>query len=221
MRLLAITDLHGNEAALERILADAGPVEIVFLGGDLTTFGSPDDAERLIAAARHAASRHAAPRVLAVAGNCDSAEIQQRLAQLGVSLHACGLVLGEIGLHGLSAIPPWKRRMYQLTEEELEAALRAGHLQLAGARVHCILAHAPPYGLSLDQVSFGRHAGSKALRTFIEETRPSLAVCGHVHESRGVEKLGPTTVVNCGYAARGYYAVIDVDDEAAVQLRRA
>jgi Icc-related predicted phosphoesterase len=208
--------LHGNLAALERILADAGPVDAILLGGDITHFGSPADAQ---AAVRLAQTSGAA--VLAVAGNCDSPEIDRHLVQMGVSLHARGVSLDAIGLHGLSAIPPWRAGMHQFTEEELAAALEAGFAQLGGAAKHGMLVHVPPHGLSLDRIVLGRHAGSTAVRAFVEKAEPCLVVCGHIHESAGVEQLGPTTVVNCGYAAVGHYARIDVDDQVKVGLHRA
>jgi hypothetical protein len=36
MKLLALTDLHGNVGQLDAILEAAGPVDIVLLGGDIT-----------------------------------------------------------------------------------------------------------------------------------------------------------------------------------------
>ncbi len=209
MRLVCITDLHGRLSALERILADAGPAEAVLLGGDLTTFGSPGDAERIVAAAQ----RHTAT-VLAVAGNCDSAAIEERLGQMGVGFHGRGIVCEAVGIHGLSAIPPWKRGMYQLTEEELAAALQAGHAAIAGARQHVLLAHVPPRGLRADRTFFWKHAGSTAVREFIERTQPALVLCGHIHEGHGIESLGRTTVANCGYAGHGDYAVAELNGDS-------
>jgi hypothetical protein len=227
MRLVCITDLHGRLSPLERILADAGPAEAILLGGDLTTFGSPGDAERIVAAAQ----RHGAT-VLAVAGNCDSAAIDERLGQIGVGLHGRGIVWAVpkkgtvpffgLGIHGLSAIPPWKRGMYQLTEEELAAALQAGYAAIQGARQHVLLAHVPPRGLRSDRTFFWKHAGSMAVREFVERTQPALVLCGHIHEGRGIESLGRTTVANCGYAGHGDYAVADLDGETVqVTLRTA
>jgi Icc-related predicted phosphoesterase len=219
MKFLCITDLHDSRAALERILADAaaaGPVDLVLLGGDITQFGPPEDAERLVRQAQAAG----AP-VLAVAGNCDSPAIDRRLVELGISLHGRGLVRGDVGIHGLSAIPPWQRNMHQFTEEELADALRAGYAQVAGAAHHVVLAHVPPHGGKLDRTHFFQHVGSKALRAFIEETHPELVVCGHIHEGRGIEHLGRTTVVNCGAAFGGYYALAEVGEAVTVELRRA
>jgi len=35
------------------------------------------------------------------------------------------------------------------------------------------------------------------------------------------EHFGPTTVVNCGLAASGYYTLAEVGEEVKVELRRA
>ena len=130
-----------------------------------------------------------------------------------------------MGVHGVSAIPPWIAKMHQSTEEELAAALEAGYQQVARAAVHCVLTHVPPHGLGVDRAFFGRHLGSKALRAFVERREPALVVCGHIHEGRGVERVGRTTVVNCGYGAKGHYALVEVDHEVdhevTVELRQA
>lgn len=218
MRLLCISDLHGSREALERILARAAPAEMVLLGGDLTHLGSPEDAEQIVRQARASGAT-----VRAVAGNCDSAEIERRLAQLGVSLHGRGELFGTVGLHGLSGMPPWRSHMYQFGEDELAGLLRAGHAQIAGAARHLVLSHAPPYRSKLDRTHFFKHVGSRALRAFIDRVQPLLVVCGHIHEGRGVERLGRTTLVNCGMAGRGYYAVAEVaevDEHVEVDLRR-
>lgn len=216
MKLLCITDLHGNEAALRQVLRDAGPVDAILLGGDLTTFGGPDDAERLIACARG----YGAP-VWAVAGNCDSPEIDARLAALGVGLHGRGVHVRGVGIHGLSGIPPWRTTMYEFSEEELFGALRAGHESLASAEQHVLLAHCPPYGCRVDRTTLFQHVGSTAVRSFIDTAQPALAFCGHVHEARGVEQLGATVVVNCGAGTKGYYAVAEIGDTLHVENRRA
>jgi Icc-related predicted phosphoesterase len=54
--------------------------------------------------------------------------------------------------------------------------------------------------------------GSSVIRTFIEREQPDLVLCGHIHESRGVDEIGETQIVNPGPVAEGHYAVVDVDD---------
>ena len=87
-------------------------------------------------------------------------------------------------------------------------------------RRHVVLSHVPPQGIKLDRTHFFQHVGSSALREFVEKTQPALVVCGHVHESRGVDMIGSTTVVNCGPAGSGYYAIAEIDDQVRVDLHR-
>jgi Icc-related predicted phosphoesterase len=47
--------------------------------------------------------------------------------------------------------------------------------------------------------SGGRHLGSEAVLRAIEDKRPRLAVCGHIHDAWGQEsRIGGTRVVNLG-----------------------
>ncbi len=212
MRLVGIADLHGKLAAMEKILQVAAPVDAVLLAGDITHFGTPEQAEQIVCKAQESC-----PHVFAVAGNCDSHAIGERLANLGVSVHARGAVVQTVGIHGLAAIPTWKSGMYQMTEEQLSESLSAGLEAVAGLPARILLTHVPPFGTSVDRAFLGRHCGSRALRDFVEAHRPCLLVCGHIHESVGIEQLGSTTVVNCGPASRGSYAVVELTIHSAAE----
>jgi Icc-related predicted phosphoesterase len=217
MRLLCITDLHGSATALARILAHAGPTDLVLLGGDITNFQSPDRAERLVQQAQVTGVP-----VLAVAGNCDSPQIDQRLAEMGVSLFGRSAIRNGVGFYGVSAMPPWTGTMYELTESQIETALTAGRTEVLRHHLatEVILSHPPPRGL-VDRTRSGQHVGSTALRSFIERHRPILVVSGHIHEARGVDRWESTTVVNCGLAGAGCYALVELSAAVAVQLRQA
>src|SRR3989304_5547364 len=78
MKILGVTDIHNRIENLQRILKDAGQADLVLLGGDLTNFGTPENAENIV----HLAQSSKVP-VLAVAGNCDSALIAPRLLGRG------------------------------------------------------------------------------------------------------------------------------------------
>jgi Icc-related predicted phosphoesterase len=72
-------------------------------------------------------------------------------------------------------------------------------------RVDILLSHIPPYGV-LDRVDsdhippswVGRHAGSRLVLDYIKRQHPRYAICGHIHESAGMETLGNTEVFNLG-----------------------
>lgn len=89
------------------------------------------------------------------------------------------------------------------------------------------LVHEPPYGTKLDIVGYkkspryGEHVGDKIVREMIERFQPELCVCGHMHETKGKEKIGKTLVVNAGFGRRGECAIIDlIGDKAKVKYKR-
>lgn len=216
MKLLCITDLHGRRSALQDIMADAGTADVILLGGDITDFDTPNVAEDLVRLAQDQCDT-----VFAVAGNCDSGEIDERLIEIGVSLFGRGAICEGIGFYGVSAMPPWTGTMYELTEDEIASALNRGYEQTRAASQQIMLAHPPPRDTRLDRVHNGRHVGSLSVRVAIETHKPGLAVCGHIHESRGIDRIGSATIVNCGPAFRGHYAVALVDSQVDVQLHTA
>lgn len=217
MKLLCITDLHGSRSALVRILQREPAADVILLGGDLTNFGTTEQAEAIVLECRRVSKRP----VLAVAGNCDSPEIDQRLVTLEVSLFRRGVFEQGVGFYGVSAMPPWRGDMYELTEEEIAAALRAGRAMVAGAPREVVLSHPPPRGTRVDATAAGAHVGSVAVRSFIDDVQPALVVCGHIHEACGIDRVGKTVVVNCGYGGKGYYAVAELAEAVEVELRQA
>ena len=215
MKILCITDIHSHIEQFQYILNKSANVDLILLGGDITNFGQPVDVEKIV----HLAQAIDIP-ILAVAGNCDSASIDRRLLDLGVSVAGRGVIIDGVGVHGVSAAPPWHSGMYEFPEEELLKQLEAGYAQVQNARWRVVLAHAPPKGIKLDRTLLFQHAGSAALREFVEKTQPSLVVCGHIHEARGVEMLGRTTVVNCGPARSGNFAIARLGDHVQVDLHQ-
>jgi uncharacterized protein len=156
-------------------------------------------------------------RLFMAPGNDDFLEIDDALSGSDVVEFAEGRRIKLDDVHemittGYSNPTPWK------TERELpEPALRA-KLDTMGAKVEdptnlVAVIHAPPYGTVIDQapkldaefnmslqhggVEMGP-VGSEAVRGFIEETQPLIALCGHVHEAGGVARLGRTMCLNPG-----------------------
>jgi len=214
VRIAYAVDVHGRIDAVDRALAQTGPVDVLVVGGDLTTAGSAADAERAI--------RHwllLAPVVLAVAGNMDSPVIDARLVELGVSLDGRGVVLGDVGFAGASAAPHSPLHTpYEVPDEELAERAAAGLREIAASRVRVLCPHAPPYGTACDRLRSGEHVGSPSLRALVEREQPDLVLCGHIHESRGEDTIGSTRVVNPGPVASGHYALVEVGESVSVSL---
>jgi hypothetical protein len=66
-----------------------------------------------------------------------------------------------------------------------------------------LICHAPPLNTDLDRIKAGLHAGSRAVREFIEKHQPANFFCGHIHEAEGsVIQMGATRAQNVG--KKGY-----------------
>lgn len=214
MRIAYVVDVHDRFEAVPRALSEIGPVDVLVVGGDITTFGTPDDAERAIEL-----WRPLAPRLLAVAGNCDSPAIDKRLVELGVSLDGRGVVVDGVGLAGVSAAPLSPLQTpYEVPDEELARRGSAAFAELDGCGVRIFCPHAPPHRTACDRLRSGEHVGSPALRTLVEREQPDLVLCGHIHEARGEDAIDATHVVNPGPVAAGHYALVDVGESVSVTL---
>jgi Icc-related predicted phosphoesterase len=214
MRIAYLVDVHDRFNAVPAALAEIGEVDLLIIGGDITTGGTPDDAARAIES-----WRPLTPRLLAVAGNMDSAAIDARLDELGVALDGRGVVVDDIGIFGVSASPLSPLHTpYELPEDELERRIESGYAAAAGCRLKVFCPHAPPLNTACDRLASGDHVGSPAVRAFIEREPPDVVLCGHVHESRGTDEIGRSKIVNPGPAFAGHYAVVEIDQGVAVSL---
>lgn len=63
------------------------------------------------------------------------------------------------------------------------------------ARPDLVVLHMPPFGF-LDRLRAYGHLGSVGVRDYIDQFPPNMVLCGHMHESWGVERLGRTVLVN-------------------------
>ena len=89
--------------------------------------------------------------------------------------------------------------------------LERGHAAVADAPRRLMICHVPPFDTRLDRLLNGRPVGSPAVRAFIETRQPEVAVVGHIHEGRGVDRVGETLVLNAGALRDGGYVVVEND----------
>lgn len=214
MRIAYVVDVHDRFEAVVRAASEFGAVDLLIVGGDITTGGTPDDAQRAIESWRSLAAR-----ILAVAGNMDSAAIDDRLADLGVALDGRGFVFGDVGVFGVSAAPPTTfLTPYELDDDELERRIETGFAGVKDCRTRLFCPHAPPRDTACDRLRSGEHVGSTVVRAFVEREQPALVLCGHIHESRGSDEIGRAQIVNPGPVSGGHYALVEVNDTVSVRL---
>jgi Icc-related predicted phosphoesterase len=193
MRILIFSDIHNDLAALRRLIGTEADYYVA--AGDLVSWGRGLDA-------CGEALRAKAGKVWVMPGNHESAEqIASFCGKFGFrNFHDQSIEAGGWQFAGLGYSSPTPfNTPGEYTEEQLAERLRA----FAGVDRLVLICHAPPYGTPLDRVKEGLHAGSRAVREFIEANQPEYFFCGHIHEAEGREtKLGKTVAVNVG--KRGY-----------------
>jgi hypothetical protein len=72
------------------------------------------------------------------------------------------------------------------------------------------LTHDAPYGTKLDIISSRKEqGGNKAITEFIEKVKPLINIHGHIHENRGIDRIGKTLLINPGAVVDGRGAIYD------------
>lgn len=156
-------------------------------------------------------------RTLAIPGNCDPKPTHEILEKHGINLHSKSIEIDGVTFVGLggSNLTPFNTP-FEITEREIKEELTALTSNINGNWV--LVTHAPPYGTSADLTSSDTHVGSKSIREIIEHRQPLVALCGHIHEARSIDRLGRTIVVNPGPISRGYAAEVIIDEDVHVEL---
>ncbi len=197
------------------MLAHEQSYDAVIIAGDLTTIGSPREAEEALTLF----ACHGKP-IYIVAGNMDPRALEATFATHAHLVDGRGVLAGDIGVFGVSGSPPTPfGTPYEISETEIALRAESGWKQVESARVKIFVPHPPPLNTACDLLPPGRHVGSSAVRAFIEQYQPDVCVCGHIHEARGLDRIGKTQIVNCGPAGKGFYAVVTVGANISVEVR--
>ena len=192
-RLLIFSDIHNDADALRKLMKiDA---DYYFAAGDLVSWQRGLDEMGEIMKSR-------ADRVYVIPGNHESEQdIANFCKHYGfTNFHGSKIEIGGTHVAGLGYSSPTPfNTPGEYSEEELAARLQ----KFADLKPLVLICHAPPLNSTLDRVHEGLHAGSRAVREFIEKHQPRDFFCGHIHEAGGVvEQIGSTRAMNVG--TRGY-----------------
>lgn len=193
MRITIFSDIHEDLGALARIIAQ--PADVYIDAGDLANFGYGLErcgevlkplAEKLWVLPgnheTHGASRDLAHRY----GFIDFHRKVRTLESAVGRVHWAGL--------GYSNITPFQTPG-EYGEEEIAETLSA----FDGIKPLYLVAHCPPANTKLDEYAPGKHAGSPAVRAWVEREQPAYLFCGHIHEAAGLrDAIGITQCINVG-----------------------
>ncbi len=190
MKLLAFSDLHRDLGQAAKLVEMSAQADVVIGAGDFASVH--EGLEETIGALAAIET----PTVL-VPGNNETLDALRAAAAgwaAATVLHGEGTTIDGVEFFGLGAGIPvtpwdWSFDLDDRTAGEKLAACPEGAV---------LVLHSPPRD-HCDSAGDGSHFGSPALLEAIEEKRPRLAVCGHIHESWGCQsQIGVTPVRNLG-----------------------
>lgn len=143
--------------------------------------------------------------------------IHRKMVRLdGLTLAGYG---GYRGMTGKYYLWGWKAsKKFERYVNESKNIMRKRLKRLFSKKVDILLTHDPPYNTKLDylfspgQLVHKKHIGDDIIREFIEKYKPKLHICAHMHERRGIDKIGKTIILNPGFGQRGEAAIVDLPE---------
>jgi uncharacterized protein len=185
VKLLAFSDLHRDVDQARRLAGMAAEADVVIAAGDFASIHR--GLEETLAPLREIGT----PTLVLPGNNETDSALREACSgwEAAIVLHGEGTEVDGTEFWGVGAgvpVTPWD---WSFDLDEEQAATK-----LAGCPDGAVLAlHSPPKG----HVDAG--LGSEAILHAIEEKRPPLAVCGHIHQCWGQEsRVGPSRIVNLG-----------------------
>ena len=187
--LLIFSDIHGDKAALERLMAIEA--DYYFAAGDLANFGRGLDAMGPIMLRR-------ADRMYVLPGNHESeTDVERFCREFGFQdFHGRTMPIAGYNVAGLGYSNPTP---FDTPGEYSEQELRERLDKFSGLDPLVLICHTPPKGTALDRAGAGQHFGSVAIGEFIQREQPLYFFCGHIHEAAGQQAtFGRTQGWNVG-----------------------
>jgi len=196
MKILAAGDIHGDVRLAERLAkkAEEENVDLVILCGDLTY--REKTTEGIIGPFVKKGKK-----VFLIPGNHETIATADFLAELYdvVNLHGYSIKYKDIGFFGCGGA---NIGLFQLSENEIFNTLKKGFENIKDQKKKIMITHVHPSETVMEKfTSF--FPGSTGIRKAIEEFKPDILLCSHVHEAEGIEeKVGKTKIINVGKSGK-------------------
>ena len=217
MKLLVLADIHGHSENVEYIQSEIQACDGAVIAGDITDFGGRDQTQGVLSVFQ----AYQKP-IFAVPGNCDLEGVDEVLRKYKYSLHGNGIEYDGLKFIGVGgSLPCPGRTPNEAGDNDFRAVLEKSIAAFDAKDNLVLVTHQPAWGTELDISVSGKHTGSQAIREFIEQYQPILAISGHMHEAHGIDKIGTTVLVNPGPFRQGRYAIVEIEDgQVQTQLFR-
>ncbi len=194
LKILAAGDIHGDTNLVKKLAAQAEKenVDLVVLCGDITY--AEQSTENIIGPFVKKNKQ-----VLLIPGNHESLATTDFLCELyGIkNMHGYSVRYKDVGIFGCGGttnVGPFQ----EVTEDEAHSLLKKSFDKVKYLKKKIMMTHIHPAGSKMERFS-KFFEGSKGVRKAIEELKPDILLCSHVHEAEGIEeKIGKTKVINVG-----------------------
>ncbi len=208
MKIFVITDIHSKPEKVFDYLNN-NEVDQIIVTGDITEFGP----ESLVKEILNKLNGYAP--VFAIPGNCDPTSITTLIDESdATNIHGKANNIDDITLVGFGGSNPTPfNTPNEYPDEILYEELSKYKDQLKSDNITILVTHAPPYDTKADIIETGDHVGSKGIRKIIDETHPTINLCGHVHESIASDKIDETLIINPGDAGSGHACLLEIKDK--------
>lgn len=204
MDICVITDIHGKKSSLEKLFESINirEFDLLLCCGDITSFGGEKEAKEVL---------ELIPNIpfYTVFGNCDKREVKAYIDSEGISLHEKEVKIGNYSIGGFGGS---NKSPFGTPSEYDEDQLMVGLSKLSFQNT-ILVTHVPPYGTKLDKIENNKSIGSTSVRSIIEKMQPLVAISGHVHESRAIDSIDKTQLMNPGPLKDGYYGIVKINEK--------
>ncbi len=216
MRVLLLTDIHGELQNLKEII-DREDYDALLCAGDLSDANEFSDYEGRLQDVLEA-FEETGKMAKAVPGNMDQEEAcVEALIGRRMNIHKKIASFEAFDVVGFGGGQTPFDTFFEPSGEEIYEALDTLYDRMASDRKVAVI-HQPPSETEVDIIE-DEHVGSEEVRQLIEEKSFDLVLTGHIHESRGIDEVGGTKVVNPGAVLDGKYGVLDVEQDVKVELK--
>ena len=203
MRILAASDLHGDRELVKALAKKAKKeeVDLVVIAGDLTFW--EQNLEGLVGPFKDVKKK-----VLIIPGNHETVATTDFLSKLyqpnTYNLHGYSMTFDSVGFLGCGGATIG---LFKVDDNTVFETLKRVNESIKEIEKKVMVVHMPPHNTKLDIIG-EYNTGSEGVRRAIEEIKPSLCICGHIHETGGLEdKIGNTRIIN---AATSKGVIIDI-----------
>ncbi len=200
MRFTIISDTHGQH---NKLLLPAG--DVLVHAGDVSSRGRPAEVLDFL----HWFAVQDFEHKIFIAGNHDfyfentAPELIQQQMPAGVTyLNDSGITINGISIWG-SPITPW---FYDWAFNRQRGPDIQKHWDIIPAGTDILITHGPVFGMH-DTTVTGYHAGCDDLLIKVNEIKPRVHICGHIHEAYGQVHRDGTQFINASLLNQRYQMV--------------